>query len=153
VAGCIPTRLLCEVGVREETERSEAIVEGHDNGSFCSQVFAVIPGEAAGAAGKAAPVNPDHNRTTIVGIIGARPDVRIETVLAASRLPRRCSLCSGSRLSVATSSATSLRRCSCDAGRTKCVSFSYTFPLCSGLRRSPPVLTEGRRRERDPFED
>src|SRR5262245_5314166 len=111
--------------MREETERAEPIVEGHDHGSFGREIFAVIPGETAGAPGEAAAIDPDHDRTAVIGVTGARPHVCIETIFAARRLTRRNSLrgrgCLGGGTATTTSAtaAAALRGRTCNAGRSE----------------------------------
>src|SRR5438874_6402071 len=75
--------------MREETKHAEPIVEGHDHGSLRRQVLTVVPGEAAGAAGETAAVDPDHHRTTVIGVAGAGPHVRVEAVFTAGGLAGR----------------------------------------------------------------
>src|SRR5262245_55476495 len=110
--------------MRKETECAEAIVESHDHGAFGSEVLAVVPGKSAGAAGEAAAVDPHHDGTSIVGVIRARPHIRIQAVFAARRLTRWSRLCWRRRWSCATataaaSAAATLCRRSRDAGRSE----------------------------------
>src|SRR5262249_24123254 len=128
-------------------------IEGHDHRSFGGQIFAVIPGHSAGATSEPAAVNPDHDRATVIGIIGTRPDICIETVFAARRLTCRSRLRRWRGLSAATTAAASLSGSSCNARRSECVRLSYPFPFRHRLRRTPSVLAKRRRRKGDALED
>ena len=73
--------------MREEAERAEAVVEGDDDRTLGGEVLAVIPGHAAGAAGEAAAVDPDHDRPLVAGALRAGPDIayRQSSLRAGSR--------------------------------------------------------------------
>src|SRR5215204_3252827 len=87
-------RFLRQLGVREEPERAEPVVEGDDDRALRGEILAVVPLQAAGAAGEPAAVDPQHHRTPIALTIGAGPDVEREAVLAGRWLPRRlCGCC------------------------------------------------------------
>src|SRR5262245_32157540 len=133
----------------EEAKRAEAIVEGDDHRALGRQVLAVVPRKAAGAAGEAAAVDPDHHGTTVIDVVGARPNVCIETVFAAGRLTRRSSLWRRSRCRSGRASAATAARCgsSCDTRRAERICFAHAFPLRSRLRRPPSVLAKWRRCE------
>src|SRR5438876_271643 len=77
---------LREIGMREEAERPETIVDSDDDRTFGGEVLAVIPREAARAAGETAAVDPQHHRPLVVRRVRAGPDVQIEAVFAACRL-------------------------------------------------------------------
>src|SRR5262245_60870859 len=143
--------------MREETKRAQTVIEGHDHRTLGCQVFAVIPGEAAGAASEAATVNPDHDGTTIVRVIGACPDVRIKAIFASRRLTWRSSLHRRGRLSGRRRGATTAtawrRRGACNAWRSERISLSHAFPFRNRQRRTPPVFAKRRRRKGDAFED
>src|SRR6185436_18939456 len=87
VAGACVAGFLREIRVREEPERAEAVVDRDDDRTLGGEVLAVVPGEAAGAAGEAAAVDPQHHGPLVVRI-RAGPDIQIEAVFAASRLTR-----------------------------------------------------------------
>src|SRR5690242_4786894 len=75
--------------MREEAQRSEPVIEGHNHRALRGEVLAVVPREAARAAGKAASIDPHHHRTTIACALRTRPDVQVQAVLTACRLAWR----------------------------------------------------------------
>src|SRR5262249_48134268 len=106
-------------------------------------------------AGETATVNPDHHGTSVIGVLGAGPNVSVEAIFAARGLARRS--CSSRRRSWSCrpSTAAAARRSgrTCNTWGSECVSLAHAVPLRSRLRRAPAVLTERRRCERNSFED
>src|SRR5215468_11749586 len=122
--------------MREETERAETIVEGHDHRPLRRQVLAVIPRHAARTTGETATVNPDHHRTTVIGVLGTCPDVRVEAVFTAGGLARRGGgRWSGSRTGSCCASTAAARRSgrTCNTRGSKRVSFAHVVPLRNRL--------------------
>src|SRR3954466_11333460 len=129
-------RFLREIRMREETERSEAVVDGDDDRSLRGKVLAVIPGNAAGSAGEAAAVDPHHDGPLVVRRTGAGPDVEIETILAACRLARGRSSGRGRRAGCgATRTATAAAGRAGRARRAKGVGIAHAVPLGRRLWR------------------
>src|SRR5262245_53904942 len=141
-------RFLRQIGMREESERAEPVIEGDDDGTFGGEVLAVIPGETARAAGEASTIDPHHHRTFVVGAGRTRPNVGVKAIFAARRFARGRS--GGRRLARGRSAARiGTRR----ARRAERIGLSYAIPPRRRLRRPPPVLTERRGGERNALED
>src|SRR5262245_15536552 len=121
--------------MREEAERAEPIIQRDDDGAFASEAVAGVTRLGARASGEAAAVQPNHDGPAIVGRRGRRPNVQVEAVLAGRW-----------RVRVLPTAALSA------AGRVF-RGGPHFRPLRDGLRRTPAVFTDGRRSERDAFED
>src|SRR5262245_34390760 len=144
-------RFLRQIGMREESERAEPVIEGDDDGTFGREVLAVIPGETAGAAGEASAIDPHHHRTLVVGAGRTRPNVGVKAIFAARRFARGRS--GGRRLAGGRSATSAARIGTRRARRAERIGLSYAIPPRRRLRRSPPVLTERRGGERNAPED
>ncbi len=155
---------LRQFGMREEAERSEAVVQGHDHRSLRREILTVVPRLTAGSAGEAAAVNPHHDRTTIGGALRAGPDIEIQAVFTACGLARRLrhrglswcrrgrwrrSATTGApgRACATTATTTAGGRWPRDARRTERLGLADAVPLGGGLRGAPAVVAEGRCRK------
>ena len=63
----------------EEPQMPQPIVDGHHHHVAGRQRFAIVRRQAAGANGKPAAVQPDHNRQRL-STSGGCPDVKVETI-------------------------------------------------------------------------
>jgi len=61
VAGAAAVGFLGQVGIGEESENTQPVVDGHQHHAFLGQRFAVRSGRRARAAVIAAGMNPDHH--------------------------------------------------------------------------------------------
>ena len=137
VAGDLRLRFRRELGVREEAERAEAVVQRDDDGAFAREAVARVARLGARAAGEAAAVQPDHDGPAVVRRVGRRPDVQIEAVLARRRRGRAFG-----------PPGRALR-----AARRVLGGRADAGPLRDGLRCAPTIRADGWRRVRYSFED
>ncbi len=82
VARRAAARLARELGVREETERAEPVVDRDEHDVPLRERLAVVPRFGAGASLKPSAVDPHHHRQTIGGRLCRRPEVQRQAVLA-----------------------------------------------------------------------
>ena len=127
-----------------------------------------VLGDAARAAREPAAIDPDHHGQIAGGRIGRTPDVQVQAVLRRSlnggRSRRGGAARSGRRRWEQGRSALSRRRTgartrtrrrpepSLHAVRSEFRGLAHARPLRRRLRRSPPQLADGRRREGDALE-
>ena len=76
------SRLLRQLGMREEPERAEPVIERDDDRALTGKRFAVAVRARARAFGVRATEDPEHDRTPLGWRLCGRPDVQIQAVLA-----------------------------------------------------------------------
>ena len=117
----------CKCAVREEPERAEAVVGGHDDGVLLAgKPLAVARGKVRGRCPKVTAMKPDHDRPS-GRPRGGCPNVERQAVLAA---------CGGRASALGAD-----RRRHCRVQRDR-------RPRRSRLRGSPPKIADRRRRVR-----
>ena len=130
--------------MREEAERTHAVVERDEHHVLGSPVLAVELGLGAPALAQAAAEDPHGHGQFLVGLSGRlRPYVQIEAVLAVGRLIAIAPLGG-----VAAGIVHGLIR-----RMAELVADAHAFPGDDGLRGAPAVLADGRCRVRDAAED
>lgn len=118
--------------MREKAERSEAIIDRHQNDAAPRQRRAVVNRRTPAAGDISAAVNPHHDRKFLGGGFGGRPDVEIQAIFA--RLAELESVKAFERVWLRT------RRAKLRAG-------AHAVPGFDRLRRLPTQLADRRRRE------
>src|SRR5262245_88329 len=143
VAGRVPTRFRGQLWVREKPERTETVVETHEDDALLRERLAVVvrAGTAAFAVGAAE--DPHHDRLSRTWIVRRRPDVEIEAVLAHLRRVRQID-------GDVVRHTLRLRRL--HAYVAELVRFANALPLGDGLRLLPPQVADGWCAERDTLE-
>ena len=128
-----PVRLLGQLRMGEESEHSQAVVDGHQDHAFLGQFLPVVQRHRAGTVPEASAVDPNHYRQPVGSGFGRRPHVQIEAVFVAPGLLR----VGAQRLY---------------AGSAELVRFSHAFPIRDGTGRVPAQAADGRGGIRNTFE-
>ena len=82
VARRVAAGLARQLGMREEPEHAEPVVERDEHHALARERLAVVARLGAGAGLKAAAVNPHHHRQPIAGGLAGVQMLRVEAVLA-----------------------------------------------------------------------
>ncbi len=138
VTGGVAVGLFGEFGMREKAERTEAIVDGHDDDALLREGLAVGRGRCAGAAGVSAGVNPEQHGPFFGGRLRGGPDVEVEAVLAHF----------GCGATTCAATAGGLH-----AHGAEFIGFANAVPMRCRLRRAPAQLIHGGRGERQSLEN
>ena len=128
-----------ELRMRQEAERAEPVVRGHDDDAFLRESRPVVRRRRSRSARPCAAVDPDHHRPPVVLCLRGRPHIQIETVFARRLRRRGVRRAGGIRL--------------LHAFRAERVGAPDAAPCDDRLRRPPPQRPERRRGEWNAFED